>query len=180
LSDKPGDIGKLLQQMADDFPGNPIVAALMSPTPPAARRVSRPTVPAPPRVMPGGSQTSRPTWRISVSQPPPEGNASSEDNQSIPAGSYEILRAYAVTLAPGRDGTARIDPEAALQFARASNWSHKTARADKQRPLIMIALAHMARKGDLDKRKGVASYHTWPPGHKGGPGVDPVLAGKGS
>ncbi len=164
MSDESGDIGKLLQQIADDFPGNPIVAALMSPTPPAARRPSRTTA-----------------RRISVSQPPPEGNAGSEDNESIPVGSYKILRAYAATLAPGRDGTARINPDAALQFARtSSNWSHKTARADKPRPLIMIALANMARKGDLDKRPGVAKYHTWPPGHKGGPRVDPVVAGKGS
>jgi hypothetical protein len=173
-----GGTGNLLQQVADDFPGNPIVAALMSPTPPAARRVSRPTAPAPPRVTPGGNRASRPARRISVGQPPPEGNAGSEDNESIPVGSYKILRAYAATLAPGGDSVARIDPDAALRFARASNWSHAARPVRQQRQHLMSAMAILARKGDLDKRDGVASYWTWPPGR--GPGADPVIAGKGS
>jgi hypothetical protein len=86
-----------------------------------------------------------------------------------------MIRAYAVTLVPGEDGTARIDPQAALRFAMGvGNWSHADRPARQQRAHLLGAMAVLASRGDLDKRD-VACYWTWPAGHDGG--VDPIVAG---
>jgi len=167
VSDEPDVAGNLLQhikEIADDFPGDPILAVLMSPTPPAPRRAH---APAPPRAKPRGNRAGRPR----AVQAAREGSA---------VGSYKILRAYAVTLTPGKDGTARIDPEAALRFARAGNWSQTARPLGQQRAHLMGAMANLASRGHLDKREGVGNYWTWPPGHRAGRGVDPVVAGKSS
>jgi hypothetical protein len=105
---------------------------------------------------------------------------SSDDSAGVSVGSYKMIRAYAITLAPGRDGTARVDPDAALRFARLNNWSHADRPVKQQREHLVGAMATLSRRGDLDKREGVACYHTWPDGHEGGPGVHPIIAGQGS
>jgi len=91
-----------------------------------------------------------------------------------------MVRAYATTLAPGPDGCARIDPEAALRWMRAAGdkWSLAGRDTSEQRGNLLTAMANLARKGDLDKREGVASYWTWPARYEGA--ADPVLAGQGA
>jgi hypothetical protein len=91
-------------------------------------------------------------------------------------GTYDTIRAFAATLEPGAGGVAQIKPSDLEQFASTHvNW--KTP-ARQPRVALMIALAHLASSGALDRRPGRANYWTWPPGHTGPPGVDPVLAGK--
>lgn len=76
-----------------------------------------------------------------------------------------MVRAYAATLIPGPDGFARIDPEAALRWMRAAGgkWSLAGRDASEQRRNLLAAMANLARKGDLDKRKGRPATG---PGHR--------------
>jgi hypothetical protein len=92
---------------------------------------------------------------------------------AVPAGPGSVIRAYAATLEPGWDGPAWIEPGGLLRFARELGWSRP---AGDERAVLVSALAHMARAGHLDRR-GRGNYHTWPEGHRGGMGVDPVIAG---
>ncbi len=164
-------------RIAADYPDNPILAALRSPSPARPRRARRGGSPAPARTRkglagdpPAAGQDPQGSRAPAVT---PAGPGSS--GKSAAVGSYRMIRAYAVTLVPGEDGTARIDPEAALRFARrAGNWSHAARAARQQRAYLLGAMALLAGKGDLDKREGVASYWTWPAGHEGG--ADPVIA----
>jgi hypothetical protein len=60
--------------------------------------------------------------------------------------------------------------------AGGGKWSLACRDTSEQRRNLLAAMANLARKGDLDKREGAASYWTWPPSYEGGP--DPVIAGQ--
>ena len=159
MSDEPD----LYAQIAADYPDSWVLAALRSPSPATARRRRRDGAQAPATNKPAG-------------EPPTAGHGRPGSGNGATVGNYRMIRAYAATLVPGQDGTAKIDPQAALRFAsRAGNWSHQDRPLRQQRSHLLGAMALLASRGDLDKRD-VASYWTWPAGHQGG--VDPIVAGR--
>jgi hypothetical protein len=74
-------------------------------------------------------------------------------------GTADVIRAYALTLTPGDDGTARIDIGALEDFADAVLW---VSPATDRRLALMQALSHLAGAGRLERR-GPSDYWTVPP-----------------
>jgi hypothetical protein len=146
-------ITSLEAQIAAAYPDSWVMAALLSQSPADRRRAPR----------------------RSAAPAPPARDTGRGDAASRPRGTYELIRAYAATLTPGPDGTAPIDPAAALRWLLASGtWPHAGRPEREQRKLVMATLANLASKGHVRKAEGVASYRTHPPG----PGVVPATAGQ--